>query len=66
MKSKSSDFCQMLEDFLNNQTDESEYMKVPPLSKHYTLRWAQEDLMVSSAITVLPVFVVLLLVVYTI
>ncbi|RXG72035.1 Transcriptional adapter 3 [Armadillidium vulgare] len=35
----------MLEELLNSQNDDAEYMKIPPLGRHYTLRWAQEDLL---------------------
>uniref|UniRef100_UPI00358FDC7B transcriptional adapter 3 n=1 Tax=Myxine glutinosa TaxID=7769 RepID=UPI00358FDC7B len=33
-----------LEEILNSTEDDSEYYKVPPLGRHYSLRWAQEDL----------------------
>lgn len=34
----------MLEDLINAPNDDSDYYKTPPLGRHYTLRWAQEDL----------------------
>ncbi|XP_070533893.1 transcriptional adapter 3-like [Ptychodera flava] len=34
----------VIEDLMKSTEDESEYTKVPPLGKHYTMRWAQEDL----------------------
>ncbi|MCL4139501.1 UNVERIFIED_CONTAM: hypothetical protein GTU68_021530, partial [Idotea baltica] len=40
-----ADNVKMLDDLLNGQNDDAEYMKVPPLGRHYTLRWAQEDLL---------------------
>lgn len=43
---------QMLEDLINNPNDDSDYYKTPPLGRHYTLRWAQEDLQVSILMTV--------------
>lgn len=36
----------MLEDLINAPNDDSDYYKTPPLGRHYTLRWAQEDLQV--------------------
>ncbi|XP_063614837.1 transcriptional adapter 3-B-like isoform X1 [Penaeus indicus] len=38
------DDIKMLEDLINNPNDDSDYYKTPPLGRHYTLRWAQEDL----------------------
>ncbi|XP_064102450.1 transcriptional adapter 3-like isoform X1 [Macrobrachium nipponense] len=38
------DDIKMLEDLINNPNDDSDYYKIPPLGRHYTLRWAQEDL----------------------
>ena len=37
----------MLEDLINAPNDDSDYYKTPPLGRHYTLRWAQEDLQVN-------------------
>ncbi|XP_069950032.1 transcriptional adapter 3-B isoform X3 [Cherax quadricarinatus] len=34
----------MLEDMINSPSEDSDYFKTPPLGRHYTLRWAQEDL----------------------
>lgn len=33
-----------LEDLLKTPDDEADYYKIPPLGKHYSQRWAQEDL----------------------
>lgn len=46
-------FCsfQMLEDLINAPNDDSDYYKTPPLGRHYTLRWAQEDLQVCSCLS---------------
>lgn len=33
---------------MNVPGDDSDYYKIPPLGRHYTLRWAQEDLQVSE------------------
>ncbi|KAK7018684.1 transcriptional adaptor 3 [Halocaridina rubra] len=38
------DDIKMLEELINNANDDSDYIKIPPLGRHYTLRWAQEDL----------------------
>ncbi|XP_071552938.1 transcriptional adapter 3-B isoform X1 [Panulirus ornatus] len=38
------DDIKMLEDLINSPNDDSDYYKTPPLGRHYTLRWAQEDL----------------------
>lgn len=38
------DDIKMLEDLINAPNDDSDYYKTPPLGRHYTLRWAQEDL----------------------
>ena len=37
----------MIEELITNHNEDSEYFKIPPLGRHYTLRWAQEDLQVS-------------------
>lgn len=34
-----------LEDLIKTADDDHEYMKIPPLGKHYSEKWAQEDLM---------------------
>ncbi|XP_073448082.1 transcriptional adapter 3 isoform X2 [Aquarana catesbeiana] len=34
----------VLEDLLKTPDDEADYYKIPPLGKHYSQRWAQEDL----------------------
>ncbi|KAK3864340.1 hypothetical protein Pcinc_017059 [Petrolisthes cinctipes] len=38
------DDIKMLEELVNVPGDDSDYYKTPPLGRHYTLRWAQEDL----------------------
>lgn len=42
----------MLEDLINAPNDDSDYYKTPPLGRHYTLRWAQEDLQVCPSFCV--------------
>ena len=39
-----TDDLKVLEDVINTVTEDSEYFKVPPLGKHYTQVWAEEDL----------------------
>eukprot|EP00058_Branchiostoma_floridae_P027090 XP_002612581.1 hypothetical protein BRAFLDRAFT_219592 [Branchiostoma floridae] len=39
------DDLKVLEELMKPVDEESEYYKVPPLGKHYTQRWAQEDLL---------------------
>jgi len=41
----STDDIKVLEDLISSPiNDDSDYFKIPPLGRHYTLRWAQEDL----------------------
>jgi transcriptional adapter 3 len=35
----------VLDDVLKSREDDSEFYKIPPLGKHYSQKWAQEDLM---------------------
>lgn len=35
----------LLEELIEEHENDSDYQKVPPLGRHYSLRWAQEDLM---------------------
>nr|XP_006817630.1 PREDICTED: transcriptional adapter 3-like [Saccoglossus kowalevskii] len=39
-----SEDLKAIEELIKNNEDDSEYFKIPPLGKHYTIRWAQEDL----------------------
>lgn len=39
-----NDDLHVLEDIISTVTEDSEYFKVPPLGRHYTQVWAQEDL----------------------
>jgi len=38
------DDVKFLEDMIKGYTDMNEYLKVPPLGPHYSIRWAKEDL----------------------
>ena len=40
-----NDDVKTLEESLSSKADASEYLKVPPLGKHYSLIWAKEDLL---------------------
>ena len=33
-----------MEDLISSHHDDEEYLKIPPLGRHYTLRWAEDDL----------------------
>ncbi|XP_067005455.2 transcriptional adapter 3-B isoform X2 [Anabrus simplex] len=37
------DDIRLLEDLLLEHANDSEYQKIPPLGRHYSLRWAEED-----------------------
>jgi len=34
-----------LEELINGHNDDDEFLKIPPLGRHYSLRWAEDDLM---------------------
>lgn len=36
---------QVLEDILRSHEDDADYQKVPSLGKHYSIKWAQEDML---------------------
>lgn len=36
---------QFVEELIAGHNDDEEYLKVPPLGRHYTLRWAEDDLL---------------------
>ena len=36
---------QTLEELINGHNDDDEFLKIPPLGRHYSLRWAEDDLM---------------------
>ncbi|XP_038053280.1 transcriptional adapter 3-B-like isoform X1 [Patiria miniata] len=40
-----SEDIKVLDDILKTSDDDMDYFKIPPLGKHYALRWAQEDLL---------------------
>ena len=35
---------QLIEDLIAGYNDDEEYLKIPPLGRHYTRRWAEDDL----------------------
>lgn len=41
----SSEDLKVLEEILRTHEDDAEYYKVPSLGKHFSQRWAQEDLL---------------------
>ena len=43
---------QLLEDMIAARNDDPDIYKIQPIGKHYTLRWAQEDLLVSISILI--------------
>lgn len=40
-----ADDIKLLEDLIKNHEEDSEYYKIPGLGKHYSIKWAQEDLL---------------------
>lgn len=34
-----------MEELINAHNDDDEFLKIPPLGRHYSLRWAEDDLM---------------------
>ncbi|KZS11742.1 Transcriptional adapter 3 [Daphnia magna] len=39
------DDLKLVEELISNHNDDEEYLKIPPLGRHYTLRWAEDDLL---------------------
>ncbi len=34
-----------MEELISTHNDDEEYLKIPPLGRHYTHRWAEDDLL---------------------
>lgn len=40
-----NDDIKLLEELLKSHEDDADYYKIPPLGRHYSEKWAQEDLL---------------------
>ncbi|XP_046438468.1 transcriptional adapter 3-B-like [Daphnia pulex] len=39
------DDLKLVEELISTHNEDEEYLKIPPLGRHYTLRWAEDDLL---------------------